>query len=109
MADNFTMRVRQGDTYLLSLTYRDSDQDPIDVTGYTYEWRVTVGEVSDLFTTSPEIVIADPTNGGIALKLDASKTETYITARGRFFLRVTSPAPVITTLLEGDVEVDFNE
>lgn len=109
MADNYTLRIRSGDTYNLVVTYRDPENVPINLTGYTYLLHVSVGDVEDDFTGTPEITVATPSNGQIALKLTAAKTATYATGRGRFYLRITSSGGDVTTLLEGDVSVEFNE
>lgn len=109
MSDNFTMAVRQGDTYSLTLSYKDDSAVAINLTGYTYQWFVSVGSVVNTYTTTPEVVVTTPTTGVITLTLSATETALFDTGRGRFWLRIVSAGGVVTTLLEGPVTVDFND
>ena len=111
MADNYTMRVRSGDVYNLSLTYRgpDPDNDPINLTGYTFSWYVKVGAVENTYTASPEIVVTTPATGVISLKLSSTQTAAFLTGRGRFHFKAINASGEPSTLLEGDVDVEFNE
>ena len=108
MSDNFVMAVRQGDTFSLTVAYQDKNSVAINLTGYTYEWFVSVGLVTNTYTTTPEVVSTTPSTGIITLTLSALETAAFDTGRGRFWLRITSSGGTKSTLLEGPVEVDFN-
>lgn len=109
MSDNFTMAVRQGDTFSLTLTYTDPAGTAINLTGYTYQWFVSVGLVVNTYTTTPEVTVSSPTSGVISLVLSATETALFDTGKGRFWFRISSSGGVVTTLLEGAVEVEFND
>lgn len=110
------LRLRQGDAYTLSVVWRGPNQDdgtpgtPVDLTGYTFSWHIAVGAVIQNFTGSPEVVPAtDRTTGQITLRLPTSVTSTFLTGRGRHWLVATTAGGDQTTLLIGDVDVDFRK
>lgn len=109
MADNYVMRVRNGDTYRLRLTYTDPSNVAMNLTGYTFEWSVKVGEVIQTYTGSPQITVTTPANGVIDLLLSAVVTATFLTGRGRFYFKAIPTVGEADTLLEGGVDVEFNE
>lgn len=109
MADNYCMRARQGDTFQITIAYKDENGVAVNLTGYTFEWFVSVGSVVNTYTTSPEVVSAVPASGSVALLLSSTQTGLFTTSKGRFWFRITSPSGIRVTLLEGFVEVSFNE
>lgn len=110
MADNYVMRVRAGDTYKLRITYKDPNDVAINLTGYTYLWHIKIGEYAGDYTGSPQITVSTPSTGVILLNLSSVVTRAIATGRGRFFFKVFAPGGVDdTTLLEGGVEVEFNQ
>jgi len=109
MADNHLMRVRQGDTYMLTLNYKDENGVAVNLTGYTFEWKVAVGASVNTYTGSPEVISTTPTSGSVQLTLSAAETAAFLTSTGRHWFRITSPGGIKATLLEGYVEVEFNE
>lgn len=108
MSDNYTMRVRAGDTYKLQVTYKDSANVAINITGYTFVWYIKIGEVESTYTSTPQITVTTPSIGVISLLLSAAITTTFLTGRGRFYFKVIGPTETVT-LLEGGVDVEFNE
>lgn len=107
MADNYTLRVRQGDDKVLILTYEDHAGTAINITGYTFEFSYTVDGVTTLVTSSPVITVPTPTNGQIVLTLSGALTATFISGRGRYYFKATAPEK--KTFLIGELEVEFNE
>lgn len=105
MTARYNIQTRAGDTFTLTVTYK-FEGSVVDLTGYTFEWYVAVGDSVNTYTASPEITVPDPTSGAIILTLSALQTTAFTKSNGSTFLRVTSGGGVVTTLVEGSVKVD---
>lgn len=101
----FVLRVRSGNTYRAQLTATDHSGDPIDLTGYTFEWHIAVGDSIHTYTTTPNVVLT-----GNVLTLYLSPTDSaFTTGRGRHWLVAFTPGGDKFTWFDDNVEVEFDE
>lgn len=79
---------------------------PVDLTGYTAAMQIRAYPLSStiLFDASGDLVLGG-TAGTITLSIAASVTETFTWWNGVYDLLLTSPAGVVTRLLQGSVTV----
>jgi hypothetical protein len=107
LSDKILLQIDPGTTFTITVTYTDSNGAPVNLTGYTYAWYVNVIG-GNTYTGAPEVVPAsDLTTGVITLTLSATETAAFTRVRGYHYLRVTSPAGVVTDLIEGAVDVSY--
>jgi hypothetical protein len=95
MATKYPIRVRPGDDLAIGVTYSHLGT-PIDLTGYTYEFKVG----STTYTGAPEVNVADPTTGRVVLALSAVQTA-LIADETPYYFRITGGG--VATLLSGTV------
>lgn len=102
------LRIYRGDTYQLSITYQDSDGNPIDLTGYKARamWR-TARDAEDTLITIDET--SGITLGGAAgtadIVLTPAQTNT-LTLASVWDFEFQDPSAVFTTILTGNVRSD---
>lgn len=105
----YPLDILAGDTFKLDLVFTESDGTPIDLTGATYLFNITVGAFSGAYTTGPQVVVdADPTTGHVTLELAYTVTATMVANTGTYYFQVLLADGDKTTLLNGDVHVRFN-
>lgn len=109
MARRYDLKIDQGADFDLTVTWRDSNGTPIDLTGYTaaLQIRRTVD--------APDPPLVDLANGsgitlgGVAGTVDiavpAADTRDFQPGGGVWDLELTSPGGVVTRLLQGRVKV----
>ena len=99
MPGQFAFSVRAGDTFSRTVTWKDAAGAPVDLTGYAAEFTVTdsAGAVVLALTVGQGVTL-----GGAAGTV-ALAAQTAGTAPGgySYFLRLTSPGGVVTTILVG--------
>lgn len=61
-----------GETFRLRVLYKDPDQIPIDITGWTIRWTLTAGNAQIIYTLPPNVE-TDPTLGQIDLMLTTAQ------------------------------------
>jgi hypothetical protein len=100
-------KIIQGDTLVLTVVYKDSAQNPINITGYTAEFQVrdipggkTICATVD---TSNGIVI-DGVNGKVTVTVSSDLTKKFTVPRSAYQLQINSGS-VKTTLATGWFEV----
>ena len=107
-AGNYDILCEQGATFNLVLTWRNPDQSPIDVTGYTAKMQVRVSK-SDSTAVLTLQTGSGITLGGTAgtITLNASATATNSLDAGTFVydLELTSSNGTVTRLIEGSFTV----
>lgn len=97
-ASQYNFSIEQGSSFRLSITYKDSNQNPIDLTGYCARltWRTTTDEIATFSTldTSYETYkfTIDGPNGNILLLLPISTTNNYAFKSARYDLELQSPS-----------------
>jgi hypothetical protein len=101
---NFT--IKQGATFERVITWKDANDDVIDLTGY--EARMMVRE--NITSAAPFVSLDDTdgiTLGGVAgtisILLTATQTAAIAQTSGVYDLELESPAGKVTRLLEGTV------
>lgn len=96
MSANFNFKLRQGDTFTHTVTYRDkATKTPIDLTGST---------ISGQFGDQSLLCTVTSASAGI-FNFRLPLTYTPQTGLVKYFVRVTDSEGVVTTLLEGNVNV----
>lgn len=91
-----TLNFRSGDTFQRNFIWKDSDENPIDLSGYVIFFRVIIeGVTSEYFEGDGLVVTAE--DGLIAVDVPYSDTSDW-TADGRWELEVTSYDAVRTTV-----------
>ena len=103
MSARYTLKTRKGDTFILTVTYK-FEGSIVDLSGYTYEWYVSVGDQTHTYTTSPQVTVPTPANGQIVLTLSSIETDLFTKSNGSTFLRITSGGGVVTTLFTGGID-----
>ena len=98
--------IEHGRTVTRSITWTDSDGDPINLTGYSVEASITVGDTSYTLTEGSGLTVT-PLQGRIALELTDEQTEEFEEQFGTWEVFVTSPSGVEDTLVEGYVFVSM--
>lgn len=109
MSNRYNLSIQQGATLAVAVTWKDSNDVPVDLTGYTA--RLQVKETYD----GNAVLSLNTSNGGIALggtagtiNLAAAATATAALAApfsGVYDLELVSGSGVVTRLLEGAATV----
>ena len=108
MAARYDFYINQGTTWSVSLTYKDDQGVPIDLSNYTAKMQIRLSVESskvllELSTTNGKITIDGP-NGRIQLQLEPNDTTSLgLVRRGVYDLELTSPSLIVDRLLEGVV------
>lgn len=103
------LTIKQGDTFTLSATWKDSGGSPVDLTGYTATFKATCEKTS----TTSLINLSSPSSGiilgGALGTIDVTMTDTQTAAlddiAGFYELKLISGSGVVTTILEGAITV----
>lgn len=101
--------IEQGATFSQDIVWRDSDNTPVNLTGYTARMQArrskTAEDVAvDLSTQNGGIVLGGNT-GRITLKISAAITGTYTWPRAYYDLEVVSPDGNVRRLLQGELNL----
>ncbi len=96
----YTWRLVSGDDSQRTFEYRDSDDQPVDLTGYTAVLTYDVGLVSGTING----VIANPTDGRVAITIEDTITALF-RGNGEYRLRLTSAGGLKYTLAYGPLVV----
>lgn len=105
----YNITIEQGATLRLSFIWKDSEEEPIDLTGYSARMQVrrsysSTEKLLDLSTESGEITLGGAA-GTITVEGDAAATELLKTKCGVYDLELTSQDGVVTRLIQGEVTV----
>ena len=112
-AAKYTIIVKQGSTFQLGIVYRDSNGDPIDLTGYDARMQVRKGYAdfddniyADLTTTeaSGSSLTITPPSGSIDILIGSEITEQFNFDDGLYDLEVVTGS-FVDRILEGKVKV----
>ena len=106
-AGEWDITIEKGSTFTLSLTWQDSNGDPIDITGYSARMQVrqSVSDdtaLLDLTSGGGDIVLGDAA-GTIIVTVSDTDTAALVARRGVYDLEMESSGGVVTRLLEGTV------
>lgn len=97
----YNMEIERGDTYTISLIYK-ANNDPVDLTGWSFEWEISVDEVSEVYSVGTGVTVI-PVMGSIELKISADDTEEFTGRRGFHRLRGITAGGDTVTILKGNV------
>lgn len=106
MAQNFQMIA--GDYKTLVITVRNSDGDPVNITGATVKWQAarSLGKASVISkTTSSGISLNDPTNGIFTVTLNHSDTDS-LSGIYHHEAEVTDSSGFRSTVIAGTMKVN---
>lgn len=108
-ASLYDLSIEQGATWVLSLVWRDSDEEPIDLTGYSARMQVRPSVGSDevllnLSTEGGQITLGGAA-GTIVIEVDAETTAAVQGRRGAYDLELESSDGTVTRLLRGSVAI----
>lgn len=96
-ASQYNFAIEQGSSFRLSIVYKDSNSQPIDITGYCARlvWKTTSGEVSVFSTTNTNYndykFSIDGPNGQILLLIPIATTNQYDFTSAKYDLELQSP------------------
>lgn len=96
--------IEAGDTLRKVVNWQDSDEDPVDLTGYTVTVNITVGEIVYNLTSGSGLTIDAP-NGKVTVVLSDTQTAAFTKQFGKWRLRAESTDN--TTLAEGLVFISM--
>lgn len=106
MADKYNLAIDAGATYQLTVTWNDSNGDPIDLTSYTARMKLksTYGGDALVSLTESDGITLGAALGTIAIVITDTLTATLAGTshtKGVYDLEVESSGGVTTRLLEG--------
>lgn len=101
--------IEQGATFSQPLLWRDSSNNPVNLTGYTARMQARRSKTSeeavvDLTTENGGIVLGGAT-GRITLRIPAATTNTYTWLRAYYDLELVAPGGDVRRLLQGELNV----
>lgn len=107
MAAEWNFTIDQGAEFDRTLTWRDNNDTPIDLTGFTGDlqarFKVSSAAIILQMSTSNSRMILGGANGTIRLKLTAAESRVLDFLVGVHDLELTSSGGAVTRLLEGQV------
>lgn len=103
-ANQYDFKIEQGSSFKLSFIYKDSDKNPIDVSGYCARltWKTNTNIVQTFTTENVDystykFVIDTPTTDGkMTLYLPASTTNDYDFSTAKYDLELQSTTDLYT-------------
>lgn len=106
-AGKHDFKIEQGSTFRLDVSYRDSNGDPINLSGYTARMQARPTPTSstiyiNISTTLGGVTIT-PAIGLITLALSATQTAALDFSTARYDLEIQSSTGVVTRLIEGTI------
>lgn len=108
-AGKYDFYIEQGATFNRTVVWKDSNEDPVNLTGYTARMQVRKAVTSpttilDLTTENSKIALGGAL-GTITLTLAPTDTETLETFCGVYDLELQSASGFVTRLLEGQITI----
>lgn len=106
--ESVNFKIIQGDSFVLSAFYKDSDNNPINLSGYTAEFQVKDqpgGKVVCATATTSSGISIDAPNGKITVTLTSTQTKKFTIPRAAYQLQIDS-GTIKTTIATGWFEVE---
>ncbi len=109
-AANWNITIDKGATWQKTLTITDSNDDPVDLTGYTGEMDIRATAFSDdtefqIDTTTGNMILGG-TAGTIGLLIEATETSDLNIPAGVYDLKLANSSGVAEFPLQGTVTVN---
>lgn len=113
-AGKYNMTVEQGSTFDIKIIYEDSNNNTVDLTGYSARMQIrpnyadltntTYITVSSSLDPDGTGLIITPLSGSIKVFISAEKTDSFMFDEGLYDLELYSDN-IVTRLLEGKVKI----
>lgn len=104
-AGYITLSINQGATFSRSIDLTDSNNDPVNLTGYTGSVKIRKSFYSDEYVYTLTATVTSPeSSGNIVISATAAETALIDPGRYVFTLNITSGSTV-SRVLEGIIEV----
>lgn len=104
-----TWTIRIGDDFTKLLQFFDAEEQPLDLTDYSFKMQIRKCKNSESLIHELEsptsIDISDAANGNITLNISNTDTLLFEEVNGVFDLKWTTPADIIETVIEGNIEI----
>jgi len=102
--------IEQGITWVRVITWTDSDDIPVNITGYTVRMQIRENAddeetIVDISTTEGSIALTTPASGIFTITLSATVTATLTFNRAIYDIEMVAPAGTVTRLLQGAVRL----
>lgn len=108
-AATYDLYIEQGATYQLDITWKQPDDNPVNLTGYIarMQFRKTKNSSDALFTgtTSNGIITLGGAAGTIEIRIPATTTDDFSFGCALYDLELESAGGTVYRLVEGNVEV----
>ena len=117
-ASKYDFIIEQGSTFRLSLIYKDSSKNVVNLTDWCARltWKNNKGNVHQFVTTNTDYsqykFTIDGLNGKIDLVIPAGTTNQYLFNNAKYDLELMSPDPIVdgtgdyvTRILYGDIKI----
>ena len=100
--------MEQGAAFNKTITWTDSDNVAIPITGYTVRFQAAIRQTSsekviNLSTDDDEITITDGTNGVFQINIAGSVTAEYTFFNAVYLITAESDGGVVQRILEGEI------
>jgi hypothetical protein len=109
MAGQYDITIEQGATFTLALTYKDGNNQVVDLTGYTAKMQVRP------FARSPKVILERTSQSGkialggaagtVTITATAQETAALTPGVGVYDIELYSPISTTVRLLQGDVTI----
>ena len=107
-AGNITLIVEKGADFPFMLTWKDSNSNPIDLTGYSARMQIRPSHKSSeviLSLSSPDDGITlGTTDGLITVNITNAQSSAIDISAGRYDLELVNPSGLVTRLIEGKIK-----
>lgn len=104
MAIISNLTIDQGSTFSVDIDVTDADGDALNLTDFTVQGQMRKTYTSSTATTFVS-EITSVTRGVVTISLTAATTNALKAGRYVYDVEITSPASVVTRIVEGQVEV----
>jgi len=103
--DDVNYKLTQGDTFSLELEYKDENEEPINLTGFSIQLEVRdkpgSKKLSASCTIGDGITVTSAVNGIMLIEISPAKTRMFPYPRAAYQVQITDQYDANTTLLQG--------
>jgi len=106
MAAIANLSIDQGATFSSDVTVKDSNANPLNLTGYTGQAKMAKGYASTKTRTTITLTFAEPRSSGVVtMSLTANQTAALDAERYVYDMEIVSATGVVTRVIEGIITV----